>query len=675
MRVASFLEKIKLLSKKIPEPIYIFVLCLLTYGLLVPWLGFYLDDWYIVLFQKYFGAGDFSLFFVGDRPLFGYIYQFFMGIFRDSKLAWQIFAVLSHALASIVFWWLLVKILPKRRKLAFVASLFFMVYPGFKFHWFAVMYSQAYILYTIYFFSFIFMIDAVRKERGRFWFTLLAVVCLIIGIVPQEDFFGLELIRPIVLWIVLSETHPTTKERLKLSLLKWIPYLIIVIGFTLYRVGFTSQYSYKISLLDELQTYPIQTILRLIGEVFWSTLDAIVNSWTSTIQILNRNLLTNFSIALILLVLVGIFLSILSLNKYEKSEEQEHSNRWIILIGLLATITSMIPFVVGSFKINLDFPNNRYLYAMAPGASLFLAGAIDSLLRSNRQKVITIGLLIGFAMGSQFLTARSFMLSWKAQQDFFWQMTWRIPDLQKNTILITEDLPFSQLFSGSSLTGPLNLTYANNLNSHNIPYLFVVIAQQENVIPDMREDQPVESNFRSFEFNGNTSSMIVFHQPSVGCFRVLSPSNSAGEFLYSRRMGFWNSAIPLSNLDQIITNPETPKVPPQEYFGRENQDQWCFYFEKADLARQQQQWNEVIQWYGEAQEKGYKPLTDAEWLPLVDAYLNQNDLQKALEITNLIDDLDKTNTAGFCNLWSNQKGTPGNQQMVDDALHFLRCKR
>ena len=140
-------------------------------------------------------------------------------------------------------------------------------------------------------------------------------------------------------------------------------------------------------------------------------------------------------------------------------------------------------------------------------------------------------------------------------------------------------------------------------------------------------------------------------------------------------MGFWNSAIPLSNLDQIITNPETPKVPPQEYFGRENQDQWCFYFEKADLARQQQQWNEVIQWYGEAQEKGYKPLTDAEWLPLVDAYLNQNDLQKALEITNLIDDLDKTNTAGFCNLWSNQKGTPGNQQMVDDALHFLRCKR
>lgn len=675
MQQTSFFRKIIQFCNRIPEPVSILLICILTYGLLAPWLGFYLDDWYIILFQKYFGAGQFSLFFKGDRPLFGYIYQFFMAIFRDSKIGWQLFAVFAHALAAIVYWWLLVKIMPARRKLAFVAALFFVVYPGFKFHWFAVMYSQAYILYAIYFASFIFMIEAVKRERGRFWFSLAALICLVIGIVPQEDFFGLELIRPIVLWIVLSDSYKGLFTRFKQTLLKWVPYILIVVGFTIYRVSFTTKYSYKISLLDQLQTAPIQTLFRLIGEIFWSTLDAVINAWTSTVQILNRNLLSTFSIAMIVLVVVGILLSTILLKKYDKSEEHSKNNKWIILIGLLATITSMIPFVVGSFNINLEFPNNRYLYAMAPGASIFLAGAIDSLLRSDKQKTIAISLLIGFAMGSQLLAARSFMLSWNAQQDFFWQLSWRVPELKKDTILITEDLPFSRYFSGSSLTGPLNLTYANGLNSHDIPYFFLVASQQEGIFPEMKRDLPINYDFRSFRFRGNTSSMLVFHQPPIGCFRIVSPSDSPVEFLYSKRVGFWYSTIPLSNLDRIIVNPEKQIVPPAEYFGKENRKQWCYYFEKADLARQQQKWDEVVKIYDEAKNKGFRPLTDHEWLPLVEAFINQDNLQTALTITKTITNFDQTNTAGFCDLWSRQKDNQNNPSIAKDAMMFLRCKK
>ncbi|MBA4384145.1 MAG: hypothetical protein C0410_05365 [Anaerolinea sp.] len=188
---------------------------MLSYGLLIPWLGFYLDDWYIILFQKYFSAENFQLFFKEDRPLFGYVYQVFVPIFKDSRIGWQLFAVFSHALAAVCFWFLLRKVMPQRRKLAAVGALFFAVYPGFQFHWFSVMYSQVYMLFAVYFLSFILMIEGARREKGRIWFTMGAMVCQFIGIAPQESFFGLELIRPIVLLVVMHDLYSSKSQRNK----------------------------------------------------------------------------------------------------------------------------------------------------------------------------------------------------------------------------------------------------------------------------------------------------------------------------------------------------------------------------------------------------------------------------------------------------------------------------
>jgi hypothetical protein len=198
--------------------------CILTYGLLIPWLGFYLDDWYIVLFQKYFGPENFSLFFINDRPLFAYVYDVFVPLFRDSKLGWQIFDLLAHVLAASCFWWVLIKIMPSRRKLATIAALFYAVYPGFQFSWFSVMYSQVFMLYAIYFLSYILMINAIKAKKRKALYWIGALLCLAIGIVPQETFIGLELIRPIVLWVVLTSLNPDVRQRIKKVLLNWAPY-------------------------------------------------------------------------------------------------------------------------------------------------------------------------------------------------------------------------------------------------------------------------------------------------------------------------------------------------------------------------------------------------------------------------------------------------------------------
>ncbi|MBA4384146.1 MAG: hypothetical protein C0410_05370 [Anaerolinea sp.] len=440
-----------------------------------------------------------------------------------------------------------------------------------------------------------------------------------------------------------------------------------------FRLCYSSAYGYEVSLLTQIQSSPIQTIMRLMGDVFWSTWDSVIKTWFNLIDLFKRDLLTSFSIAMLLLILVGSIFTYLVLRKYENEKEQAGSNRWVIIVGLLATITAMIPFIAGSFKITLGFPNNRYLIALAPGASLFLAGVIDALLRTEKQKLITYSVLIGLAIGSQFLASRSFMLTWKAQQDFFWQLTWRAPGIKPGTILITEDLPFSRYFSGTSLTAPLNLIYAGDFKSHQIPFLFLFTSQSDQQIPVLEPGLTMKYSFRSFNFQGNASSMLVLRKPTEGCLRIMAPTDSIDEFAKKLEYPFWKSSISPSNLDRIITEPENPAIPPSQFFGTEDRNQWCYYFEKADLTRQQQKWQVTIQLYKDAEAAGFYPLMDAEWLSLAEAYLNMDEAEKALEITRSIINLEQTNTAGFCRLWSDSKDKEGIQLIAEEALLKLKC--
>ena len=669
-RIASYL---KTLVSRIPMPLWLLGICILAYGLLVPWLGFYLDDWYIVLYQKYIGANDFSQFFAQDRPFFGYVYQIFVPIFKDSKIGWQIFAVFSHALAACCFWWLLIKLMPNRRALTTAAALFFTVYPGFQMHWFSVMYSQVFVLMAVYFLSFILMIESVSKKNGKVLYIIGAVICLIIGIVPQETFFGIEFVRPFILWAVIWQEEQNRKKCLRRTIIYWLPYLAVVAGFVIFRLGNSHIYSYQPGLLEELSRKPVDTIFRLVSDVFWASLDALFRTWLKLIELLKQDLLTTVSIGMLIVILVGILISWLVVQKDTDEKPDNHKNGWIILLSLLVTITAMAPFLMGAFKISLEFPYNRYLIALAPGASLFLAAFIDTLLRTELHKKIVSVILVGFAVGAQFLAARSFLNNWNAQQDFFWQLYWRAPGIAPNTMLITEDVPFSQYYTGASLTAPLNLIYAPDNDSHSIPYIFVLADTQPDVVKVYQSGLPVEFSFRSFSFEGDTSSMLVFKKPAEGCLRILTPGDDAMEFERVDQSGFWISAVPLSNIDRIVTEPENPVVPTEKFFGKESHDQWCYYFEKADLARQKADYEETIKLYKEAEQAGFMPGVYSEWIPLLDAYVQTNQFDEASAVMKSIDTSDPLETIGLCHFWNTVSQDEKKATLADSALNGLHC--
>jgi hypothetical protein len=318
------------------------------------------------------------------------------------------------------------------------------------------------------------------------------------------------------------------------------------------------------------------------------------------------------------------------------------------------------------------------LLALSPGIALFLTGLIFFALRTNRQRVILISLLASLAIGSQFLAARSFMLYWDQQTNFFAQLTWRIPGLKPGTTLITDDLGFSKYYSGTSLTAPLNMIFAPENSSAQISYFMVLSSGGEaSAIPAYSADQPISYTYRGFHFSGNTSNMVVFDQPAGECLRVLTPDDSTVEFSTGPRADFWSQAIQLSNLNNILGNPETAATLPVNLFGETNTNQWCYYFEKADLARQQSDWQQVIDLYQQATEKGFHPNSIAEWLPLIDAYTRSGQLDAAFQTTRSLEVKNDTDQTLLCENWqtlTQQIDNAEGQQQIQEFIQNFDCK-
>jgi len=84
---------------------------------------------------------------------------------------------------------------------------------------------------------------------------------------------------------------------------------------------------------------------------------------------------------------------------------------------------------------------------------------------------------------------------------------------------------------------------------------------------------------------------------------------------------------PHSQLDNVLVNSAFPE-PPQVVFGNEPSHKWCYYYQKASLARQVGDWESVIKLQEKALEDGYYPEDSIEWMPLLEAYTHLGEKEK-----------------------------------------------
>jgi len=327
--------------------------------------------------------------------------------------------------------------------------------------------------------------------------------------------------------------------------------------------------------------------------------------------------------------------------------------------------------LVTDLPLRLTFPNSRFTLPFALGAA-FLLVAILELLPRWSDKVLLASVLAALAVGLQFNNGYLWREDWQRQKSFFWQMAWRIPDLDTGSILLSSDTPF-EYSSDNSLTFPLNLAYAPENRSRDVQYAyFFVSVRLGNELAALEPGLPVHQDYLAATFDSSSDKVVAVHFAPPGCFRVLHPVydkdlplapvmgedaallTEAGLPVLPRTAA---KALELSNLGQIQTQPGERATPPA-LFGPEPAHTWCYYFEKTDLARQEDDWLQVAEIGDQAFAVPYYPDDYAEYLPFVEAYARTGRWEDARDLTRKTADLMPILRPALCAIWQRLEADP-----------------
>ncbi len=316
---------------------------------------------------------------------------------------------------------------------------------------------------------------------------------------------------------------------------------------------------------------------------------------------------------------------------------------------------------------------------MMIGGSLFILGLIELIFSKSKFKVYIIALIISLGIGQQFFNANIFRRDWTKQREIYWQLAWRIPALQPNTLLLTDQMPIDYE-TDISFTAPINWMYAPVASEvepsrSDLPYLMLYTEKRLGgpTLPSLQPDIDVTFPYRTVTFHGNTSQAIVIYMPQNGCLRVLDPVRGDAE-IYNKESHYLVVAIPLSNLSRIITETESPAEP--EFIPEPKHD-WCYYYTKAELAFQIGDLNKVIALGDEATSIGYAPADPNEWLLFIEAYALMKDFKTAENLSELMlaDDNDARVNRGLCVVWKRiqANGLAGSEKKVQEMLAQFNC--
>ena len=667
--MALFFSGLKRYAKLWNAPFVLLATCLFSYGLFIPWLSFYLDDWYIMWSYRVLGPGGFFSFFSEDRPFIAILFWLTTPLVGLNPVAWQVFGLLMRWLAVLAFYWAMRQVWPKFSQQVLWTAMLFAVYPGFKQQWISVFYGNAFILMTTFMLSLGCMAAAFQNPKRYGWFTALGLVLSVYTMISWEYYFGLDLVRLAILWVLVSRPDLNWMKRAVSTLRHWLPYGLVWGGYFIWRAFFFRSGRYDIVLASHFRTAPLATLLQLaqtaIQDVFTAT-------WLDWEQVTHAPHAFEFMVQTTYLywivVLVSAALAWFFLRWYAQQNQPQtempasgQGSSWAwqaIGIGLFSLPFSGIPFWAAGLHVEVDFASDRFTLAMMLGASLLLGGLIDLLVRTQKQKLGVLALALALAIGANFQVSNTFRRESDTLKSFFWQLSWRAPGLKPQTTILTNDLPLIY-YSDTSLTSPLNWIYKPDQSGPALTYMLLNAKTRPDSMPNLlKPGEAVDRGIRATTFLGSSSDELALQFTPPGCLHILS----ADDALLPELPGYMITPAGISNLKVIQPDAQPPRLPAAQ-FGKEPVHTWCYYFEKMDLAAQQQKWQEGASLAAEARAKGLVPGVASEWLPVINAYAFTGQAQRALEATRSANRMDALIAPRLCAAWAQigQKGKPASE--------------
>jgi hypothetical protein len=641
---------------------------LVTYGVLIPQLGFYRDDWYQMWTAQAQGSAGLIALFQSDRPLIGYLYAFAYQFIGTTPFGWHVYALITRLIANLAFLWLVRSLWRERRMETTSLALLFAVYPGFASQPNAGVYVSLLLANAAAILSFAFTVAAfgARSRALRIIYLIMAFLLGLLYLGIFEAMIGLEAARFAMIWYLVWRSGMTDRKKAFIQSVKFdLPYLILAAGFLYWRLFIfqSTRHATNVSFLfSGFAALPVRSILSIILETVKDVLETTFFAWIVPFyQFTASGNYRDMTFAVITAstVIIGVFLYFRqSPRADDETDSTSKENLHLIWLGALMVLVIFVPFNVAGKNVLFSGQWDRYALPGALGVVFVVGGLLFHYLHGLARQMVLI-VLIAMSVVVHYFSAASYRDFWAFERNVWWQMIWRAPALERGTMLF---IPASTFAEGYEMYGPANVIYYPG-DAEVAIGAEVLNAQTATYIQIGKDRSHYDRSTFVEDHYGNALISVI---PASGsCLHVLDGrkvelSGLVDNTLLSMVAGY-------SIVDRINVN-ASPAIPPA-FLGSEPEHGWCFYYQKMNLARQQGNWDEVAQLADETADLSFSPNDVSEWMPVLEAYATLGREKEARRLSTIIR---SDEVARFYLCREIQKGPayaePYNYELVKDLI-------
>jgi len=676
-----------IINHKWVYPLSLLIIGLISYVISFPKLGFYWDDWQAVFLYQNFDVNILRDYFFYDRPFSSWTYEMIFPVLPMKPIVWQFFTMLIRVLGI----WLIIsafeKIWEDRKELLRWSGALLLVFPSFTMQSISVAFNQHFITLFLFCFSIYLMVIGVTSTKKLSWlFLFLANISAIIHIFTMEYFVGLEVMRPIILFFALRKRHPqlTIKRNILLTAKYYTSFFFILIGFVFWRLLIYPNLMIDPIIAEDPNTPvylelilkdPIKNSIKLANLIIQDSTYLLTQGLLRAIEPTSIRLDAAFYVFSVFvgLIISWIFSFFISSNlKNSKIIEKKSPYKIFVLIGTSALLFGGLTVWLTDRQLLQGKWSDRFSLAPMLGVVILIMVFLDWLISAKNRKNIILVFALGLSIAFQMRTTHGYGLDWQKQLDYYWQLYWRVPAVKPGTAFFSSKLP-SNTSSRFSIGFFVNTLYSQDASNDDISHWYFSNSEEGKYFSALQPDNEIFYKFRNLSFAGSTSNAIAYmYKPEIGCMLVLDDAYQGNPDIDPHHL----SLFPVSNPDQINISVE-PVIPNKNVFGKEPEHSWCYYFEKADLARQYEKWDEVITIIYKAYSLGLEPKSGIERMPELEAYFYTENWDSFIEVSRSILSDDNKFDQFLCLQWNRLEGDSDiliPLSVKEDLNQIIRCQ-
>ncbi len=605
----------------------------------------YRDDWYYVMDRLIGGPGIFQEMFSIDRPARGPLFEAYYQLFGVQPFPYHMSSFLWRVAGGLASLWLFRQLWPRQRLASFMMALLFVLYPGYL-RWMEGFEDQPRILSSfLEALSIALTLQAIRTTRTVpkifVWMGSILTGWAYIALV---DFaFGMEVFRLLCVFLLVNRSQETLSfvKRSISAVRAWGSAILIPLGFLFWRLFLfhNERPTTDVGLqLGHLVASPFFTGAWWSVRLFQSVVNVAILAWGAPLfQNLFEIPLSNIMIGILIAGVAVVLLLWVSFLLWKMEDDDTNksdvvsSGRWqseAIWVGLAGVFAGVLPVIVANRYVS--FGGYSHYALPASLASVMMVVGIISLINSRNVRFGIASVLVLLAVLTHYMASLYVLHEEQVIANFWQQVVWRAPGIKAETTLVVNYPSINYTEDVNAVAGPANFIYFPE-QTNQIPavYQLVALPQMDYATRDVLVGNKRPYGYRTHVGKIRYDNMLVISQATENaCVHIINsqwPRYSEQDPDRILLLGQY------SKVQNVLTNVRTPRLA-EFIFGPEPAHTWCYYYQQAELAVQEGNWEKIVQIGDQVSQLKLSPNDRIEWAPFLQAYAVKGD-EKAFKAT------------------------------------------